>query len=135
MVRRLKKIRRGAAAVEMAIVLTLLVMLTMGAIQYGMLFLRTQQITNAARQGARIAILPDVTDDDVLLVISNLMTAAGMGGAYLPPNINDVVLPGDVQAVSVRIIVPSENIALMNTPLLPVPENLGAEVTMAKESP
>jgi Flp pilus assembly protein TadG len=136
MVRRLQKNRRGLATVEMAIVLLLLVMVTMGAIQYGMLFLRTQQITNAARQGARIAILPTSTVTDVENAIESLMAAAGMPRAtsgYVP-----VITPGDLggepgDAITVRITVPAANVALMNTPLLPVPANLGAEVTMAKE--
>ena len=44
--------------VEAAIVFPILLMLTLGAIEYGWLFLNAQQVTNAARQGARIAILP-----------------------------------------------------------------------------
>ncbi len=136
MVRRLKKNRSGLATVEMAIVLTLLVMLTMGAIQYGLLFLRTQQITNAARQGARIAILPTSTAGDVQAAIESLMAAAGM--AQVSSGYSVAITPGDLggdpgDAISVRIVVPAVNVALMNTPLLPVPANLGAEVTMAKE--
>jgi len=133
MVRKLKKNRRGAATVEMAIVLPLLLMLTMGAIKYGWLFLKAQQITNAARQGARIAILPDVTEDDVLTAISNLMTAAGMGSAYLPPTITPGVGVGPGEAVTVRITVPAANVDIMAIGLLPAPATLGAEVTMAKE--
>jgi len=135
MVRRLKDNRRGAATVEMAIVLLLLVMVTMGAIQYGLLFLRTQQITNAARQGARIAILPTSTVTDVETAIESLMAAAGMAKAtsgYTLDRPDDLdLLPGE--EVTVRIVVPAANVALMNTPLLPVPANLGAKVTMAKE--
>ncbi len=48
----------GAAGFVGALgVSVLLVML--GAIEYGWLFFNVQQITNAARQGARVAILPD----------------------------------------------------------------------------
>lgn len=134
MVRRLKNNRRGAATVEMAIVLLLLVMVTMGAIQYGLLFLRTQQITNAARQGARIAILTHTTADaDARTAISNLMTAAGMGASGYSVTIAPEDLGGEPNAISVLITVPAANVALMNTPLLPVPATLGAKVTMAKE--
>ena len=136
MVRRLKKNRSGLATVEMAIVVLLLLMVTMGAIQYGLLFLRTQQITNAARQGARIAILPTSGLSDVEAAVERLMAAAGM--AKVKSGYSVTVLPGDLggdpgDAISVRIVVPAVNVALMNTPLLPVPANLGAEVTMAKE--
>lgn len=136
MVRRLKDNRRGAATVEMAIVVLLLLLLTMGAIQYGLLFLRTQQITNAARQGARIAILTHPTADaDALAAISNLMTAAGMGASGYTVQITYGDLwEVDDKAVTVLITVEAARVALMNTPLLPVPANLGARVTMAKES-
>ena len=39
---------------------TVVLLFTFGAIKYGWLFLKAQQITNAARQGARMATLPDI---------------------------------------------------------------------------
>jgi Flp pilus assembly protein TadG len=46
---------RGAAAVELAIVLTVLVLFVFGVIQFGIAFNRHQGIQAAAREGARIA--------------------------------------------------------------------------------
>ena len=45
----------GAAAVELAIVLTILVMFVFGVIQFGLAFNRHQGLQAAAREGARIA--------------------------------------------------------------------------------
>ena len=42
------------------IVGVVMLLFTFGAIKYGWLFLKAQQITNAARQGARMATLPDI---------------------------------------------------------------------------
>jgi Flp pilus assembly protein TadG len=139
MVRKRKKAwRRGTTAVEAAIVFPLLLLVTLGAIQYGWLFLKAQQITNAARAGARIAILPDVTViGDVEPAISSLMTAAGMGASGYTVTVtpgNPASL-GPGQAVTVRITVPGANIDIMGTGLLPTPANLTAAVTMAKEGP
>jgi len=136
MVRRLKKYRRGAALVEMAIVMLLLLMLTMGAIKYGWLFLKAQEITNATRQGARLAALPNVSTTDVETVIGNLMTTAGMGasGYSVTFTSGDLSSAGlDADTITVRITVPRANIDLIDIALLPAPANLGAEVTMAKE--
>lgn len=135
MVRRLKKNRRGIATVEMAIVLPLLLMLTLGAIQYGWLFLKAQQITNAARMGARTAVLPDATEAGVRANILALMTAADMDTSgysvtFTPSDITSLEV-GD--SLTVQITVPGVNIAMMDTLLLPIPATLGAEVTMAKE--
>jgi Flp pilus assembly pilin Flp len=48
---------RGAAAVEFALVLPLLVALLFGFIQFGIAFSAKIQATNAAREGARIAVV------------------------------------------------------------------------------
>ena len=140
MVKTQKKIRyRGAAVIEAALVFPLLVMLTFGVIEYGWLFLKAQQITNAARHGARVAIRADATNPDVLNAISGLMTQAGM--AEVDTGYLVTILPGDISSLSVgdalevQVTVPAGNVAIINIPLLPKPENLGALVTMAKEGP
>ena len=137
MVRIRKKNRRGAAAVEMAIVLPLLLLLTLGGIKYGYLFLKAQQITNAARHGARMAILPGKTTDEVKAIIINML-----GNANITVTADDIDFnPGDISSVgsgetiTVRIIVPSAEVDIMIVPLFPNVENLGATVTMAKEGP
>jgi len=139
MVRRLKKYRCGTSIVEMALVLPLLLMLTLGAIRYGWLFLKAQQITNATRMGARTAVLPDATVEGVQANIAALMAAGGMGAS----GYSVTITPADIgslevgDSLTVRITVPSENIDVMHVPLFtdlePATWNLGAEVTMAKE--
>ncbi|MEA2614192.1 MAG: hypothetical protein QOI52_2151, partial [Chloroflexota bacterium] len=51
------KLRRedGAAAVEFAIIVSLLVMLVFGMMQYGLAFFQTQNLRSAVREGARVA--------------------------------------------------------------------------------
>jgi Flp pilus assembly protein TadG len=128
---------RGAAIVEAAVVFPLIFLLTFGVIEYGWLFLKAQQITNASRQGARIAIRADATGQQVLNAISVLMTDAGMSDS----GYSVIITPADISslavgdALEVRVTVPCENIAIINIPLLPKPVNLGAKVAMAKEGP
>ena len=45
----------GAAAVEFAIIVSLLVMLVFGMMQYGLAFFQTQNLRSAIREGARVA--------------------------------------------------------------------------------
>ena len=135
-----KKIRyRGLAVIEMALVLPLLVLLTFGVIEYGWLFLKAQEITNAARYGARIAIRPvEGAVGDAEAAIHVLMARAGMADTGYWVTILLVDTPSGTpehQAFEVKVTVPSANIALMNAPWWPLPENLGASVTMAKEGP
>jgi Flp pilus assembly protein TadG len=51
------KDQKGAAIVEFAIVLSLLVMFVIGAIEFGILYYNKQVITNASREGARAGII------------------------------------------------------------------------------
>jgi Flp pilus assembly protein TadG len=128
---------RGLATVEAALVFPLLLLLTLGAIEYGWLFLKAQEITNAARNGARVAIRADATTQDVINVIDSLMMAAGMDGSGYAVQIipGDVSSPAVGDAVNVQVTVPCANIIIIDTPLLPTPVSLGASVAMAKEGP
>jgi len=49
--------QRGAAAVEFAILLPVLVLLLFGTIEFGLLLFNKQVITNASREGARAGIV------------------------------------------------------------------------------
>jgi Flp pilus assembly protein TadG len=143
MVRTRKQTRyRGLAAVEVAFVFPLLLLLTLGGIRYGWLFLKAQQITNAARHGARIAILPGVTvNDDVLPAIQSLMESAGINSGDYSVTISPADFPSAAagDTVTIQVTVPCANIDIMHVPLFtnlePANWNLGASVTMAKEGP
>jgi len=47
--------QRGQALVETALVIVLLVLVTLGIVQFGLAFMQLNMITNAARDGARLA--------------------------------------------------------------------------------
>src|ERR1043165_5683314 len=75
------KYRSGAALVELAIALPILLLLTLGLIEYGWVFLRVSQINQAARQGVRVAVRPDATEDSITSNVSSMMTQAGLGNS------------------------------------------------------
>ena len=56
---------RGAELVEFALVLPLLLLVFAGIIDFGLLMQRLEVVTNAAREGARIASLPNYGQADV----------------------------------------------------------------------
>jgi Flp pilus assembly protein TadG len=139
MVRKLaRKKYRGVVLVEFALVLTLLLLLTLGAIKYGHLFLKAQLLTNAARAGAREAALAGSDWNSVNGIITGHMNAAGMGGSgyswtFTPTNAFAPPLSGT--AVTIQITVAAANVDVLNVPLFPAIGNIGATVTMAKEGP
>ena len=125
---------RGTAVVEAALVMPILLLVTFGAIKYGWLFLKAQQITNAARYGARMAALPDVEDDAVKTSIIELLDKANIIVNVDEITIEPVVLPLDARlAVNVHISIPSDRVDILDVSLLPKVGNIGASVTMAEE--
>ncbi len=130
-----KRTHRGAAAVEMAIVLPLLLLLILGVIEYGWMFLKNQGVTNVARQTARVAARYEVSDAEVQAALSSAITAAGLSTSgyamVMNPADTSVLEPGDT--LSVTVTVPYANIRLLGVPFLPAPANLSATITMATE--
>jgi Flp pilus assembly protein TadG len=69
---------RGAELVEFALVFPTLLLVLAGLMDLGFLFQRYEVVTNAAREGARVASLPGYSDADVQSRVSSYMTAAGL---------------------------------------------------------
>lgn len=126
--------QRGTEIVEAAIILPLLLMVVLGAIEYGWLFLNAQQITNAARHGARIAILPhDTAVSEATAAITSLLSKAGLADNSPDVTITPEMVDGH-PCMTVRITVSTAGLAIVNAPsLIPIPATLGCTVTMAKE--
>ncbi len=68
-----KQRRRGAALVEMAFVLPVFMMVTLGIVEFGRAMMVGQLVTNAAREGARLGIIDGNTNNDVIATVQNLL--------------------------------------------------------------
>ena len=66
--------QRGAALLEMALTLPLLLLVCVGILEFGRAYQTWQVITNAAREGARIAVLPGMDDTAVRSRVQQYMT-------------------------------------------------------------
>ena len=69
---------RGAELVEFALVLPLMLLVMLGIIDFGLLLQRYHVVTNAAREGARVALLPGYSDPDVQARVTQFLTAGGL---------------------------------------------------------
>jgi hypothetical protein len=76
----------GGAAVEFALVLPLLLVVTMGVIEFGRAFNHSHVITDAAREGARRAVVRDGANKQLTVpaVIQNRLSAAGLTWSGTP---------------------------------------------------
>jgi Flp pilus assembly protein TadG len=73
MIKRLR-CQKGVAAVEFAIILSVLMMIVLGIIEFGLLLYDKQVITNASREGARagvVVVVPRVSDAGIQAVVNN----------------------------------------------------------------
>ena len=71
---------RGAVLIEFALVLPLLLVLFAGMFDMGLAFQRYQAVTNAAREGARMAVLPGYSTAEVESRVRNYLAASGVPG-------------------------------------------------------
>lgn len=68
----------GAELIEFALVLPLLLLVMLGIMDFGLLFQRYEAVTNAAREGARVAVLPGYAQADVQARVTQYLAAAGL---------------------------------------------------------
>lgn len=121
--------RRGAIAVEFALVLPVLLLLVVGAIDWGWLFVQQAAVVVCARDGAHAGAL---AAEDAQAAADARARGSLMASGF-------VTDPGDVQVrvyeappgevVEVRIAVPFDPVV----GLVPTPDQLVARTTMLRE--
>lgn len=115
----LKRLRRrgssdsGAELIELALVLPILLVVVAGIIDFGFLFQRWEAVTNAAREGARLASLPHYTDADVQERVKQYLDSSGLNRAssVVPaPTRSTLTLPSGatVDVITVEVSYPAE---------------------------
>ena len=68
----------GSEIIELAVVLPILLFVIAGIVDFGFLFQRYETVTNAAREGARVAVLQNYTTADVTARVQSYLTASGL---------------------------------------------------------
>jgi Flp pilus assembly protein TadG len=69
---------RGAELVEFALVFPLLLLVTLGIVDFGLMFQRYEVLTNAAREGARVSVLPGYNSPDVIARVNQYLQATSL---------------------------------------------------------
>ena len=88
--------RRGAALVEMALVLPIFVAVTLGVVEFGRAMMVGNLVTNAAREGARLAIIDGSTNSQVEQAIEDFLeTAVGVAAGDVSVTIDVQPYPGN----------------------------------------
>ena len=110
----------GAELIEFAIALPILLLVIGGVIDFAILFQRYEVVTNAAREGARVAVLPDFGVADVQARVTSYLVASGLTDAAPAPQVTyntTEVTPGGPSIDVVRVTVQYPHQFLLLTPL------------------
>jgi Flp pilus assembly protein TadG len=88
--------RSGQAAVEMALVLPVLLLLVIGILEFGQAWHVKQVVTDAAREGARLAVVfnPETTQDSVRTAIKIALGRAGVDSSNMEIAFDTLSPPG-----------------------------------------
>ncbi len=72
----------GAELIELMLVIPIFLMVCAGIVDFGLLFRSWETVSNAAREGARVAALPSYSDAGVTDRVDHYMAAAGFTQPY-----------------------------------------------------
>jgi Flp pilus assembly protein TadG len=104
--------------IELAIVLPILVLLLIGIVDFAFLFQRWEVVTNAAREGARMASLPSYLEADVQDRVGKYLESGGLSATpvvAVDQATNDVIDSITVNTATVTVTYPSSFIFLPGT--------------------
>jgi hypothetical protein len=73
-----KRSERGAALLEAAFTIPILLLISVGIFEFGRAYQQWQVLTNAAREGARLAVTPSATSGDVVARVQQYMEDGGL---------------------------------------------------------
>lgn len=131
---------RGAALIETAFMMPLLLLLSLSVFEFGRAFQYWQVLTNAAREGARIAVLPGTSDAAITTRVTTYLSngqLANVGNATVGIVRNDEISIGAATATASTIVVsyPFEFVVLQPVVQLVVGDSaVGEALTMTSSS-
>jgi Flp pilus assembly protein TadG len=129
-----RKYRRGAAVVEFAVVAPIFFLMVFGMIEFGRMVMVQQIITNASREGARVAVLDGTTASAVSTQVQNYLTGSAVSGATVTINPTDPSTAGYGAPVTVTVSVPFSQVSWLPTPIFITGKTLVSSTVMRRET-
>jgi Flp pilus assembly protein TadG len=124
---------RGAGAIEVAITVPVILMICVGIFEFGRAYQTGQVLTNAAREGAKVAVVAGSTDAQVESVVRSYMRAGQLPNAATAPVVLDRhVAVGSATGTQITISYPFDFVMLNPAAHLVRPvSTTGAPLTMS----
>lgn len=126
----IRRMRRGVAVVEMAVITPFVFALLFGIIEFGWLFTVQHTMVNASREGARIGVLQGSDVADVEAQARSFLEPMGLDDA-VTVEITEATV--DNPFVTVRLTVPREDVSLVGNFFGFVGGTVEGTTTMRKE--
>jgi Flp pilus assembly protein TadG len=128
--------QRGAALVEAAITIPMILLISVGIFEFGRAYQTWQVLTNAAREGARMAVIDGPTDGEVRTRVNDYLAGGGLSkladGNIL---INRTVPLGTATASQVTVNYPFKFMVLNPVVKLVVKSaTTGSDITMSAKT-
>jgi Flp pilus assembly protein TadG len=128
---------KGAALIEAAITVPIILLISVGIFEFGRAYQTWQILTNAAREGARLAVIEGSTDEQVRQRVSDYIKGGGVT-AIPAEAVDGIAIKRDVELTStstgsqVQINYPFKFMVLNPVVRLiaPADEKTGAPITM-----
>jgi Flp pilus assembly protein TadG len=125
---------KGAALIEAAVTVPLILLISVGIFEFGRAYQTQQVLTNAAREGARVAVIEGTTDADIRTRVRDYVTRGGLTTLTDAQIVvqRAVPLTGSSTASSVQINYPFQFMVLNPVVRLVAPgdRTTGAPITM-----
>ena len=128
--------RKGATAVEFALVMPFVILLFFGAITiYGMLMTQNT-LTAASGEGGRLAMLPSVTSEDAIVAaVEERLQQGGVDPALVTIEVNPAQLTNLVTGdeISISVSMPMRDCTWIPLDIISPSQTLTAETTYIRE--
>ncbi len=107
--------RRGAAAVEFALVLPVYLTLLLGMLECARLGMALQAVTAAAREGCRVAALPGNTAATAQSAVNAVLSQSGLPSATITLNPSDPTTASGGTAITLTFSIPYSQVSWLHT--------------------
>jgi Flp pilus assembly protein TadG len=108
--------KRGVAAVEYAVVLSVALLMVWIMVEYSRMMMACDCLLQAAQEGARIGVVPGSTTAQVTAEVNNILANSFITGATVTTSPADISTLKAGQTVTVNISVPCNSITWLPSP-------------------
>lgn len=132
--RRKRKQRRGAAVVEFALIVPVMLVFTFGMIELTRISSVKESLTQASREGARVGVRPTADASDVTTRVNEELEIMGLTEASvtITPSVLEDATPGDY--IRVQITIPFSEASWIPSFFQFDSMDISAETVMRRES-